>query len=184
MTEARRVLNEHYDYLCGNETRTRALVIDAVLTALGWDIKDPARVWLEHRTNGSKLDYVLLSSPSHVLAVVEAKAADTGPKDTDRRQASGYAVEIGARYAVLTNGGRWEAWEMVPQQPRKDSIFVEVNLTTGEIGELASTLGKLHWEVLGRGAVAPGPENGEGCRTTVAVAQRGRPTLRVSPLSG
>ena len=146
--EARRVLTTHDEYLRGNEAATRTLVIDGVLTALGWDIKDPARVRLEHRANGNKVDYVLMSSAGEFLAVVEAKPADTGPKEMDRRQASGYATEIGARYAVLTNGGRWEAWEMVQKKPRKDSIVVEVNLTTGEIAEIASTLGKLHRDVL------------------------------------
>ena len=141
--EARRVLSEHYDYLRGNETATRALVIDGVLTALGWDITNPARVRLEHRANGNKVDYVLVSSEGGFLGVVEAKPADSGPKESDRRQASGYAAELGARYAVLTNGGRWEAWEMVQQKPRRETIFVEVHLTTGEIGEIASTLRKL-----------------------------------------
>ena len=144
IAEARRVLTEHAEYLRGNETATRALVIDGVLTALGWDIKDPAWVRLEH----NKVDYVLLSSSGESLAVVEAKPADSGQKDMDRRQASGYATEIGARYAVLTNGGRWEAWEMVQRKPRKESIVVEVNLTTGEIADIASTLGKLHRDVL------------------------------------
>ena len=50
----------------GNETATRALVIDGVLIALGWDIKDPARVRLEYRANGNKVDYVLLSSSGEV----------------------------------------------------------------------------------------------------------------------
>ena len=89
-----------------------------------------------------------MSLAGEFFAVVEAKPADSGPKETDRRQASGYATEIGARYAVLTNGGRWEAWEMVQQKPRKDSVFVEVHLTTGEISDIASTLGKLHRDVL------------------------------------
>ena len=68
----------------------------------------------------------------------------------DRRQASGYATEIGARYAVLANGGRWEAWEMVPGKPRKESIIVDVHLTTGEVAEIASTLGKLRRDILDR----------------------------------
>ena len=147
--EARRVLTNHDKYLRGNETATRALVIDGVLTALGWDIKDPAQVRLEHRANGNKVDYVLVSSAGAFLGVVEAKPADSGPKDADRRQASGYATEIGARYAVLTNGGRWEAWEMVQQQPRRESVVVEVNLGTGEIAEIVSTLRKLHRDTLG-----------------------------------
>ena len=148
IVEARRVLQEHHDYLRGNETRTRELVIDELLAALGWNIKDPTCVWLEHRTNGNQMDYVLRSSSDQFLAVVEAKPADAGPKDADRRQASGYATELGARYAVLTNGGRWEAWEMVPQKPRKDCILVELHLTTGEVAEVAAILGKLHRDVL------------------------------------
>ena len=148
IVESRRVLVAYDEYLRGNETATRALVIDGVLTALGWDIKDPARVQLEHRANGNKIDYVLMSSAGDVLAVVEAKPADTGPKEADRRQASGYATEVGARYAVLTNGGRWEAWEMVQQKPRKKSIVVEVHLTTGTIAEIASKLGKLDRDAL------------------------------------
>ena len=116
---ARGVLTEHNEYLRGNETATRALVIDDVLTALGWDIRDPAKVRLEHRANGNKIDYVLVSSAGAFLAVVEAKPAGSGVKETDRRQASGYATEIGARYAVLTNGGRWEAWEMGAAETEK-----------------------------------------------------------------
>lgn len=148
--EARRILTAHYDYLEGNETRTRALVIDGVLTALGWDIKDPARVWLEQRSNGNWMDYVLRSSSEEPLAIVEAKPVGSGAKDIDRRQASGYATEIGAPYAVLTNGGRWEAWKIEPRTPRKESTFVEVHLATGDIPEVAAKLEKLSQGVLGQ----------------------------------
>lgn len=148
--EARRILTAHNDYLKGNETRTRALVIDDVLTALGWDIKNPTHVWLEERSNGNFMDYVLRPSSDGPLAVVEAKPVGSGAKDADRRQASGYATEIGAPYAVLTNGGRWEAWKMVPGTPRKESILVEANLTTGDIPELAAELEKLSQGVLGQ----------------------------------
>ena len=119
-----------------------------MLNALGWDIKDPVHVWLEHRVNGNKIDYALRSSSGEYLAVVEAKASGSGLKDTYRRQASGYATEIGARYAVLTNGGRWEAWEMVQQKPRRDCVLVEVNLATGKVEEIGATLEKLHREIL------------------------------------
>ena len=147
--EARKVLTEHDEYLRGNETATRALVIDGVLTALGWDIKDPARVRLEYRADrNNKVDYILVSSAGAFLGVVEAKSAYSGLKGTDRRQASGYATEIGARYAVLTNGGRWEAWEMGQQKTRREVMVVEVHLTTGEIAEIASTLRKLHRDTL------------------------------------
>lgn len=137
--EMRRVLREHHEYLRGNETATRALVIDVILERLGWNIRDPARVRLEHRVNGNKVDYVLMTAEEGPLAVVEAKAADTGTKGKDQRDATGYAADMGARYAVLTNGGRWEAWEMRPG-PRRENIFLEVNLSTGDAGEIASKL--------------------------------------------
>ena len=149
ISEARSVLREHDRYLSGNETRTRTLVIDRVLAALGWGVTDPGRVLLEHRANGNKIDYVLLSSNQEFRAVVEAKPADAGPKESDRRQASGYATEIGAQYSVLTNGGRWEAWRMA-RTPRKENIIVEAHLTTGEIAKVASDLIKLHRDVLGQ----------------------------------
>ena len=147
---ARRALVEHNEYLRGNETATRALVVDVVLGGLGWNIRDPARVRLEHRVNAKdKVDYALVSGSGGFLAVVEAKAADAGTRGKDVRDASGYADEVGASYAVLTNGGRWEAWAMA-STPRRDNILVEVNLTTGNVSEIAAKLGRLGWGVLGR----------------------------------
>ena len=165
ISEARSVLAEHDKYLRGNETRTRALVIDRVLCALSWDITNSELVLLEQRApDGSKIDYVLLSSVTapqptssnrkyRPLAVVEAKAAGTGLKGGDRRQASGYATEIGAPYAVLTNGRRWEAWSMsgpAERTERSENIIVEVHLETGQLAALASRLGQLHREMLGQ----------------------------------
>ena len=145
---ARTVLSNYNDYLKNNETATRTVVIDPVLTALEWDVTQPEYVQLEYRANGNKIDYVLLRE-DNILAVVEAKPAGSA-LDKDRKQASGYATEVGAQYAVLTNGGRWEAWEMVPGKPRKESVIVEANLTTGEISAIASALQPLMRDVLGK----------------------------------
>lgn len=144
---ARQVLIEYDEYLHNNETATRTVVIDPLLTALGWDVTKPARVKLEQRFNGNKLDYVLLRDEG-ILAVVEAKPVGSA-LDRERKQASGYATEVGARYAVLTNGGRWEAWELLAQKPRREGVIVETNLTTGEIPAIASTLRRLHRDELG-----------------------------------
>lgn len=150
VVRARRALVTHDEYLRGNEMATRALVIDVVLDSLGWDIRNPERVRLEHRVNGKhKVDYVLVSTTGGFLAVVEAKAADAGTQGKHVRDASGYATELGAPYAVLTNGGRWEAWTMAPGR-RRDNILVEVNLTTGDVSEIAAKLSRLCWTVLGR----------------------------------
>ena len=126
IAEARKVLTEHNGYLRGNETATRALVIDRVVDRIGLGHQRPSAGPVgasRQREQGGLRSPVVVRQRNR--AVVESKPADSGPKETDRRQASGYATEIGARYAVLTNGGRWEAWEMVQQKARKESIFVE-----------------------------------------------------------
>ena len=120
---AREALAAHDNYLRGNELATRALVIDVVLDGLGWNIRDPERVRLEHRVNGKhKVDYALVSTAGGFLAVVEAKAADAGTQGKHVRDASGYATELGASYAVLTNGGRWEAWGMAQGRSRRGVV--------------------------------------------------------------
>ena len=151
IVEARRLLKDHYEYFAGNETATRVVVIDRVLTAIGWDVRDPTQVRLEYRANGTRVDYALLSpSREYPLAIVEAKAADSGLKDMYRRDASGYAAEVGARYALLTNGGRWEAWQMLQGTPRRKTTLVAVHLTTGTIAEVVSRLRMLEQEALER----------------------------------
>ena len=145
---ARQVLSDYDEYLRHNETATRTVVIDPVLCALGWDVTNPALVQLELRFNGNKTDYVLFRGDKTILAVVEAKPAGSG-LEKDRKQASGYAAEVAAPFAVLTNGGRWEAWGMHSSKRRSENVFVEVNLTTGEVAKLALTLRRLHNDVLG-----------------------------------
>ena len=149
LTKARQRLWSHDEYLSEDETRTRVVVIDEVLKGLGWDVTDPEQVRLEHRDNGNKIDYVLKTKESRFLAVVEAKRSKEGPSDAHRRQASGYALELGTKYAVLTNGGRWEAWQVVPEKPRRETMIAEVNITTGDIDQIASQLMSLHCVVLG-----------------------------------
>ena len=41
--------NEHEEYLKPIETRTRQLLIDPMLEALGWDVQNPAQVHLEYK---------------------------------------------------------------------------------------------------------------------------------------
>ena len=60
---------------------------------------------------------------------------------------------------------------MVPQQPRRESIFVEVHLTTGEIAKVASTLGMLRREALEEG-VAPRLVDGKSRQASVVPAER------------
>ena len=149
MAAMRRKLTVYSEYIGDHETRTRTIVVDEILEALGWDVTDPSQVWLEHPVNGNKIDYVLLGDEQRLLAVVEAKPSREGLNSRHRRQATGYAVELGVDCVVLTNGGRWESWRVVSGTPRRETMTVELNITTGDIRQLATQLAQLHPDRLG-----------------------------------
>ena len=104
---------------------------------------------MEHNVNGNIIDYVLVRKSGANIAIVEAKSVGLALKEEFRRNASGYAVELGTRYAVLTNGARWEAWELITESPRKENVFIEENITTGDIPKIVSKLMQLHRQILG-----------------------------------
>ena len=54
-------IRDHGESLRQNEIRTRAALIDPLLTALGWDVADPGLVMPEYDVSGRKADYALLS---------------------------------------------------------------------------------------------------------------------------
>lgn len=146
---ARERLSTHSEYLNGHETRTRVLVVDELLRGLGWEVTNPEQVLLEHNVNGNFIDYVLVRKGGANIAIVESKSIGQALKKEYRRSASGYAVELGTRYAVLTNGARWEAWELISESPRKENLFIEEHINTGDIPKIASRLMKLHCQELG-----------------------------------
>ena len=147
---ARERLTKYDQYIGEKEIRTRILIIDEILRGLGWEVANPDIVQMELGENGNKIDYVLLEEKQGHLAVIEAKRSKEGLSSKYRRQASGYATELGTRYVILTNGARWECWEIIPGQSRRESIVVEVNITTGDIENIALEIAVIHRKVLGR----------------------------------
>lgn len=150
ITTARGRLVKHDEYVGKKEMRTRVLIIDEILRGLGWEVTSPELVQIEFEANGISIDYVLLGRKREYLAVVEAKRSKEVLSSSYRIQAAGYATEIVAKYAVLTNGARWESWEINTGQPLQKSKILEVNITTGDIKEIASQLAIIHREVLER----------------------------------
>ena len=150
ITAARERLAKYDKYIGEKEARTRILIIDEILRGLEWEVTNPDLVQIELGDNGSNIDYVLLGEEQEYLAVVEAKRSKEGLSGPHRRQASGYATELGTRYVVLTNGIRWESWEMSTGQARRDTMIVEVSITTGDIEKIASQMMPIHREILGR----------------------------------
>lgn len=144
ITIARERLREHGEYIGEKEVRTRVLIIDQILRELGWDVTDPKLIHMEVGSNGSTIDYVLIGESGEYFAVVEAKRSKEGLSSAHRRQASGYAVELGVSFAILTNGSRWEAWEVNSGTARKKAMIVETNITTGDTIEIANDMMGIH----------------------------------------
>ena len=115
------------------ETPTRTIIVDPLLEALGWDVRDPDEVQLEYPTvDGKSVDYALLINQTPVL-LVEAKALDDPLNDVKAiTQVVGYAANDGVVWCVLTNGIIWKVYRSVEQCPAPDKLMFEVSLDPRE----------------------------------------------------
>ncbi|MFI5381856.1 MAG: type I restriction endonuclease [Tepidisphaerales bacterium] len=111
------------------ETPTRTIIVDPLLEALGWDVRDPDEVQLEYPTVDNKsVDYALLINRKPVL-LVEAKPLDDPLNDVKGiTQVVGYAANDGIVWCVLTNGVVWRVYRSVEQCPAPDKLMFEVSL--------------------------------------------------------
>lgn len=105
----------HGDYIGGNETVTRVLLVDPVLKMLGWDVTDPALVVMEFATASQKkerADYLLRIDDGVSRAIVEAKKYDQSFRpDNHKTQADGYANYAGVEFFIITDGARWALYK-------------------------------------------------------------------------
>lgn len=93
-----------------NEAFSRVL-IDAMLSAQGWDVTDQSAVRFEVvMPDSTRADYVLCDRNGRSLAVIEAKRYSVNPADA-AEQAKAYAEHLGVPYVFLTNGNEILFWE-------------------------------------------------------------------------
>ncbi len=111
------------------ETPTRTIIIDPLLEALNWDVRDPDEVQLEHPTvDGKSVDYALKLNKKPVL-LVEAKALDDPLDDVKAvTQVVNYANNDGIVWCILTNGIKWRVYRSVEKCPAPDKLMFEVSL--------------------------------------------------------
>ena len=93
-----------------NETETRAHLIDPILDALGYRSLDEIRREVRLPDSGQFVDYLLTAGS--VRVVVEAKALLSGLGAKDASQLVGYCAMDGVRWALLTDGIRWEIFDV------------------------------------------------------------------------
>lgn len=135
-----------------NETATRYLLIDPVLTALGWDIYDLDQCGVEwpmpEKGRIGRADYVFTNSKGENVIVIEAKRIDVAvgrePRALERKLRR-YCTGMHAGVAVLTNGLIWRLYELDSTRRalwNKRTEKVDIREEHGDVSQSARALHK------------------------------------------
>jgi predicted type IV restriction endonuclease len=140
--KARRYRDQYRERGLG-EANTKASLIEPVLEALGWDIRDPDEVYREFRPNpkDNPVDYCLRFVRTTRL-LIEAKGL--GEDLSDRRwvaQVLGYATMAGAEWCVLTDGDEYRLYNAAATVDADGKLFCRIKLTDGRLEEAVHVLG-------------------------------------------
>lgn len=133
------------DYLY-NEATTRNVVINPMLEALGWDLRNLDQCGYEIDPKGElwgkkPADYVLGAPSGRTVVVVEVKrTANRLSTEKEEEQLEGYVEGILSGVAVLTNGTEWYIYNLRKRGCLSDRLVGEVRLLDGNIRETARTL--------------------------------------------
>ena len=150
--EIRRIRQQLTDYPKSdyryNEATTRNVVINPMLEALGWDLRNLDRCGYEIDPKGElwgkkPADYVLAAPNGRTVIVIEAKQMyNRLATEREEEQLAGYAEGLLSGVAVLTNGIDWYIYNLRMRGSFSDKLVGEVNLLEGDIPEAALTLRK------------------------------------------
>ena len=132
-------IRDHRSVLQSNETRTRMVLIDPLLVGLGWDTADPSLVLGEYDVSGYRADYALLNGDGKPIVFIEAKRLGVN-LTLNRMQVINYANITGVPYAVLTDGNRWELYDVFDQKPIDERCLLRVCLADQTSNDCASFL--------------------------------------------
>lgn len=154
------------------EYPTRTIFIDPLLEALGWDVRDPDVVELEHPTiDGKSVDYALKINKKPVV-FWEAKQLNDPLTDVkDITQTVGYASNNGVEWCVLTNGTRYKVYKSSERTAAPDKLLFEVSLDPNgaqglSLDQIVSHLSRLSRDALAKGIL---DQLGEEIFTTAKV---------------
>ena len=119
------------------EQNTKAVLIDPILEALGWDLRNLDEVVREYRAKPSDnpVDYALMLRRSPLL-FVEAK--DLGSNLGDRKWASqtiSYAAVVGVEWCVLTDGDEYRIYNAHAPVDVDEKLFRAVRLSDTDAHE-------------------------------------------------
>lgn len=124
------------------EQNTKASLIEPILEALGWDVRDPDEVHREYKptTRDSPVDYALTILRKPRL-FVEAKGL--GETLSDRKwiaQVLGYATVAGVEWCVLSDGDEFRLYNATAPLDAEEKLFCSIRLSADSPDEVARTL--------------------------------------------
>jgi len=112
-----------------NEANTKALMIEPLLEALGWDPTDLDVVEREVKVyDGTFLDYGLQAGGASRL-YVEAKAIESLTDKKFVAQAINYANNDGVAWCVLTNGLIWRVFKTNETAAMDKKLLFEIDIS-------------------------------------------------------
>ena len=131
--------NRYNNTLQANEAATRAVLIDPVLRALGWDTANTCMVEVERTLHRSRVDYALYDNTSKVRIIIEAKALHTNLNRRDFvMNLVDYAFTFGLQDIFLTDGIIWQHFTSF--KPGNVEPVKSLNLHQGDPIEIAAYL--------------------------------------------
>lgn len=139
LEHAKSVIDNHRDYVEKNETRTRNVLVDPVLKALGWDVATVDDIQVEYGAGKMRVDYALLGKDKKPVVLVEAKKLN-GDLYANRTQMLTYCTEVGVPHGVLTDGNCWELYDIWQQVPMDDRRSLQLILSSRKPVEAARML--------------------------------------------
>ena len=139
------------------EYPTRTIFIDPLLAALGWDVRDPDEVQLEHPTvDGKSVDYAMKVNRKVVLHLEAKQLGDPLDDVKSITQVVGYAANDGIEWCVLTNGVRYKVYKASEKASAPDKLLFEVSIDPNDsngltVEELARQFNRLSRESMANG---------------------------------
>lgn len=119
-------IRDHGHTLRENETRTRMVLVDPLLCALGWDTRNPEFVMVEYQVEKRRADYALLGDGTPA-AIVEAKRLGDA-LDQHLNQMLTYANAHGIPKAAITDGNHWHLYEVFKPVSLAERLILEVRV--------------------------------------------------------
>jgi hypothetical protein len=139
LTQIRESAEQYQDTLTKNEASTRAVLIDPILRALGWDTANTYMVEIEKSQGQVRADYALNDSNRQPRIIVEAKALGSNLFHADTVMSLvKYAFQFQLTDVFLTDGLIWHHYGDF--HPRNNAPTRILNLTTDNPVEVAAYL--------------------------------------------